>query len=43
MFIPDPNLFHPGSASQEYKYENPKKLFEALGNMIRVVHAGSGS
>jgi hypothetical protein len=48
MFIPDPNLFHPGSRIQifsipvtglkKFKYFNPK----AFGNMIHV-HPGSGS
>jgi hypothetical protein len=27
MFIPDPNIFHPGSVSKEFKYFNPKKWF----------------
>ncbi len=42
IFIPDPNFFHPGSQIRikELKYFNPKI---ALGNMIRVVHPGSGS
>jgi hypothetical protein len=40
MFILDPNFFHPGSASKNF---NPKNCFQALANMIRVVHPGSGS
>jgi hypothetical protein len=28
---------------KEFKYFNPKSSFLALGNMIRVVHPGSGS
>jgi hypothetical protein len=27
MFIPDPNFFHPGSSSKNFKYFNPKKWF----------------
>jgi hypothetical protein len=27
---------------KEFKYFNPKNCFQALGNMIRVVHPGSG-
>ncbi len=44
MFIPDPNYSHPGSwiRMKEFKYFNPKNCFSALGNMIRVVHPGSG-
>jgi hypothetical protein len=48
--IPDPNFFHPGSEFfpsrtliKEFKYFTPKICFYALGNMIRVVHPGSGS
>jgi hypothetical protein len=45
--IPDPTFFHPGSRirRKEFKYFNPKNGFQALalGNMIRVVHPGSGS
>jgi hypothetical protein len=49
MFIPDPTFFHPGSRNvvfpsrihiKEFKYLNPNSQ---LGNMIRVVHPGSGS
>jgi hypothetical protein len=42
MFIPDPIFFHPGSRIRikEFKYFNPKNGFQALGNMIRVVHPG---
>jgi hypothetical protein len=41
--FPDPNTpytFHPGSriGIKKLKYFNPKKVFQALGNMIRVVH-----
>jgi hypothetical protein len=47
MFIPaaDPNFFHPESRIRikEFKHFNPKHFCEALGNMIRVVHTGSGS
>jgi hypothetical protein len=49
---PGSEFCHPGSrveknsgsrsASQEFKYFNPKNFFKALGNMIRVVHPGSG-
>jgi hypothetical protein len=28
---------------KEFKYFNPKNCFQALGNMIRVVHPGTGS
>ncbi len=44
MFIPDPNFFHPGSRIRikEFRYFNQKNCFLALGNMIRVVHSGSG-
>jgi hypothetical protein len=28
---------------KEFKYFNPKNCFSALGNMIRIVHSGSGS
>jgi hypothetical protein len=31
-----------GIRIKEFKYFNPKKCFLALGNMIRVVHPGSG-
>jgi hypothetical protein len=52
MFFPDPTFFHPGSELspsririKEFKYFNPKKTkkngFQALENMIRVVHPGS--
>jgi hypothetical protein len=43
MFIPDPNFFHPGSRIRikGFKYCNPKNCFQALGNMILVVHPGS--
>ncbi len=45
IFIPDPNFFHPWSRIHvnEFKYFYPKNCFWALGNMIRVVHPGSGS
>ncbi len=39
--IPDPNFFHPGSASNNLTILTPKNGFYALGNMIRVVHPGS--
>jgi hypothetical protein len=45
--IPDPNCLHPGSRIliSEFKYFNPRKKqkngFQALKNMIRVVHPGS--
>ncbi len=51
-WIPDPNfsILDPGSKFflfrsriKELKYFNPKNCFEALGNMIRDVHPGSGS
>ncbi len=42
------NFFPPGSeffpsriCIKEFKYFNPKNCFQALGNMIRVVHPGS--
>jgi hypothetical protein len=38
MFILGPNFFHPGSASK-----NLNILTQKLGNMIRIVHPGSGS
>jgi hypothetical protein len=43
--IPDPNCFHPGSRIRikKFKYFNPKKWGLNSGNMIRVVHPGSGS
>ncbi len=40
--IPDPNCFHPVSRIRTKEF-NPKNGFYALGNMIRVVHPGSGS
>ncbi len=53
MWIPDPNFFNPGSKviripDQEphqriFVYFNPKNCLQPLGNMIRVVHPGSGS
>jgi hypothetical protein len=43
MFIPDPNFFNPGSASKNLRILTPKNGFQALGNMNRVVHSGSGS
>ncbi len=41
--IPDPNMFNPGSRIRikEFKCFNPKNCFQAIGNMIRVVHPGS--
>ncbi len=49
MFIQDPNFFHPRSdffpsriSIKEFKYLNPKDSFQALGNMIWVVHPASG-
>jgi hypothetical protein len=44
MFSPDPNFFHSYSRIRvkEFKSFNPKNCFPALGNMIRVVHPGSG-
>jgi hypothetical protein len=41
--IPDPNFFYPGSASNNLIILTSKIGFQALGNMIRVVHPGSGS
>ncbi len=38
MFIPDPNFFHPGSASKNVSIWTQN----IRGNMIRVVHPGSG-
>jgi hypothetical protein len=35
--------FHPGSASTNLSILNPQNCFYGLGNMIRVVHPGSGS
>jgi hypothetical protein len=45
FFHPGSEFFHPGSwiRIKEFKYFNPKNGFYALGNMIRVVHPGSGS
>ncbi len=55
MFIPDPNFFQswipdpnffrpvPGSASKNLNILTQKKWFQALPNMIRAVHPGSGS
>jgi hypothetical protein len=45
FFHPGSEFFHPGSwiRIKEIKYFNPKNGFYALGNMIRVVHPGSGS
>ncbi len=46
MFIPDPNSFHPGSASKNSRILTPK-IFLQISNlskkMIRVVHPGFGS
>jgi hypothetical protein len=39
--IPDPNCFHPGSASKNLSILTPKNGFKALGNMILVVHPES--
>ncbi len=46
----DPHFFHSGSEFflsririKEFWYFSPKKFLYALGNMIRVVHPGSGS
>jgi hypothetical protein len=42
--IPDPNCLHPGSSSKNLSILTPKKQkngFQALKNMIRVVHPGS--
>jgi hypothetical protein len=41
--IPDPNFFHPGSASKNLSILTQKNCLYALGNMIWVVHPGSGS
>jgi hypothetical protein len=50
MFIPDPTFFHPGSririfsipdpgsAPKNLSILKPKNGYQALGNMIRVVH-----
>ncbi len=45
MFIPGPNFFHPGYRIRikTFKYCDPKNVYQALGNMIRVVHPGSES
>jgi hypothetical protein len=47
MFIPDPGsefFSIPDDPHQLIKYFNPKNGgFQALGNMIRVIHPGSGS
>jgi hypothetical protein len=43
IFIPDPHFFfHPGSASNNLSISTQKIGFQALGNMIRVDHPGSG-
>jgi hypothetical protein len=44
MFIPDPNfsIANPGSASKNLNILTEKNGFQALGNMIGVVHPGSG-
>ncbi len=42
MFFPDPTFFHPGSASKNSSILTKKNGFQALENMIRVVHPGSG-
>jgi hypothetical protein len=45
MFIPDPNFFHPGSLIRikEFTSTLTQKIgFQALRNMIRVVHPGPG-
>ncbi len=41
--IPDPNFFHPGSESKNLSILTPKNCFQAFGNLIWVVHPGSGS
>jgi hypothetical protein len=47
IFIQDPGseFFHHGSRIRikDFKYFNPKNCFQALGYIIRVVHAGSGT
>jgi hypothetical protein len=46
IVIPDPNFLHPGSRIRikEFKYYfDPKNCFYAFGNMIQVLHPGSGS
>jgi hypothetical protein len=49
MFIPDPTFFHPGSeffhpgSAKNLSILTQKNGFQALGNMIRDVHPGSGS
>ncbi len=43
FFIPDPNFFHPGSASKNSSILTQRYGFYALGNIIRVVHPGSRS
>ncbi len=43
MFIPDPNFFHPGSASKKLNILAQKIVYMLIGNMIRDVHPGSGS
>ncbi len=39
--IPDPNFFHPGTASKNLIIIAQKNCFQALGNRIRTVHPGS--
>jgi hypothetical protein len=45
LSIPDPNFFHSGSqiCIKKLSILTQKIVFQALGNMIRVVHPGSGS
>jgi hypothetical protein len=45
MFIPDPifSILDPGSTSKNLTILLQKNCFQALGNMIRVDHPGSGS
>jgi hypothetical protein len=44
MFIPETGseYFPSRIRIKEFKYFNPKNGFQALGNMIRIVHPGSG-
>jgi hypothetical protein len=50
-FYPESEFFHPGSRVKEIpdphqrilSIFNPKNCFQALGNMLRDVHPGSGS
>jgi len=43
MFIPEPSIPEPGSASNNLSILTQNIGCKALGNMIRVVHTGFGS